>query len=91
MDEAGGGHVKPPRWQAVDLVALVLALGLSLAIVMILVVTGIQVVIGGSFPQVTLSDNATQIITTGMGGLTGLLGAYIGVNRKDKDPPSTPR
>jgi hypothetical protein len=72
------------RWRAVDWIALVLALGLALAIVLILVVSAIQVT-HGSFPQVKLSDNATQIITAGMGGLTGLLGAYIGTNRAGKD------
>lgn len=64
-----------------DWVAIILAIGLSTTIVLILVVSGIQVV-HGSFPQVTLSDNATQIIVAGMGGVTGLLGAYIGVNKK---------
>ena len=76
----------PVQWHPVDWVALVLATGLSLTIVLILVASTIQIV-HGSFPQVKLSDNATQIITTGMGGLTGLIGAYIGVNRAKREPP----
>ena len=72
-------------WRPVDIVALVLALGLSLAICLILIVTGIQVIKGGSIPKVELSENATQILIAGVGGFTGLLGAYIGVNRSGKD------
>jgi hypothetical protein len=33
-------------------------------------------------PDITLSENATQIMIAGIGGLIGLLGAYIGVNKK---------
>ena len=82
----GKSHI---QWQAVDIVALVLALGLTVALCLILVVTGIQVIKGGSFPKVELSENATQILIAGMGGLTGLLGAYIGVNRsrRPSEPP----
>lgn len=77
------------KWRPVDRIALVLAIGLTSALILILVVTGIQVVKGGSFPKVELSENATQILIAGMGGLTGLIGAYIGVNRSGKngDPP----
>jgi hypothetical protein len=65
----------------VDKVAMVLAIGLSLTIVLILVVSAIQV-LEGKFPQIMLSENATQIMIAATGGVTGLLGAYIGVNRK---------
>lgn len=74
----------PTPWRPVDIIAFVLAAGLSLSILLILIVTGIQVVIGGSIPKVELSENATQILIAGIGGLTGLLGAYIGLNRGDK-------
>jgi hypothetical protein len=79
----------PTQWRPVDIVALVLALGLTLSIVMILLVTGLQVALGGSFPQVKLSENSTQILIAGIGGFTGLLGAYIGLNRgsKKSKPP----
>lgn len=72
------------------MVALVLALSLGLTVVLILVVSAIQVV-HGSFPQVKLSENSTQIIIAGTGGLTGLLGAYIGLNRADNKPHKLPR
>jgi len=77
------------QWHPVDWVAVILALGLALTIVMILIVTGIQVIKGATRPQITLSDNATQIITAGTGALAGLLGAYIGVshNGKNGKPP----
>ena len=68
----------------VDWIAFILAIGLSLTIILILVVSAIQVV-HGSFPQVTLSENATQIMIAATGGVTGLLGAYIGTNRKKED------
>ena len=67
-----------------DIVALILAVGLTGSIGLILIVTGLQVALGGSFPKVELSENATQILISGIGGMTGLLGAYIGLNRKSK-------
>ena len=73
------------QWRPVDRVALVLALGLSITIVLILIGSMIQIT-RGSFPQVNLSENATQVLIAGTGGLTGLLGAYIGLNR-DRKPP----
>lgn len=76
------------KWRPVDWVAMVLASSLGLTIVLILVVSAIQVT-HGSFPQVKLSENATQIIIAGSGGLTGLLGAYIGTNR-NRRPPRPP-
>ena len=74
----------PTQWHPVDIVALVLATGLTGSIGLILIVTGLQVALGGSFPKVELSENATQILISGIGGMTGLLGAYIGLNRKSK-------
>jgi hypothetical protein len=69
------------KWHPVDMIALVLATGLSMTIILILIVSAIQI-IHGSFPQVRLSENATQIMIAATGGVTGLLGAYIGVNKK---------
>lgn len=74
----------PTQWHPVDIVALILAAGLTGSIGLILIVTGLQVALGGSFPKVELSENATQILISGIGGMTGLLGAYIGLNRKSK-------
>jgi len=71
------------KWRPVDWVAMVLALALGVTIVLILVASTVQIV-NGSFPQVKLSENATQVLIAGTGGLTGLLGAYIGLNRSKK-------
>jgi hypothetical protein len=75
--------------EPVDLVALILAVALGLLVVLILVATTIQIV-NSSFPQVQLSENATQVLIAGVGGLTGLLGGYIGSRSrsgKDTDRP----
>jgi hypothetical protein len=68
------------KWRPVDRVAMVLACGLGLLGNLILVVTMVQIIDHQS-PELTLSENATQIIITIAGGITGLLGAYVGVNR----------
>jgi hypothetical protein len=73
----------PRRRGPVDDVALVLAVSLGLLVVLILVATMVQI-LNTSFPQVQLSENATQVLVAGTGGLTGLLGAYIGSNRRDR-------
>lgn len=73
-------------WWPVDWIAFVLALGLALSVVLILAVSAFQVVFG-HFPQVTISDNASQIITSVISALAGLLGAYFGRNRSGRKPP----
>jgi hypothetical protein len=80
----GAGPPPSPR-RPVDWVALVLAAALGLTIVLILVATMIQIV-NSSRPQVELSENATQVLVTGVGALSGLLGAYIGSRQRDRDP-----
>lgn len=80
--EPNGKH----DWWPVDWIAFVLASGLALSIVLILAVSAFQVIFG-HFPQVSLSDNATQIITSVASGLTALLGAYFGRNRSGRKPP----
>lgn len=78
---------KEPRrnyteWRAVDRVALVLAASLGVLVNLILVVTLVQI-IDHSTPELQLSENATQIMIAALGAIAGLLGAYIGVSRKD--------
>jgi hypothetical protein len=60
----------------VDLVALVLALGL--VITMILVVTGTTFNRATNDKLSPLGDNTTQIFIAGIGGMVALLGTYIG-------------
>jgi hypothetical protein len=70
-------------WTGVDIVALILAGSLGLISVLILIATTIQIVDHQS-PDLTLSENATQILIAAIGGLTGLLGGYIGFSVKGK-------
>ena len=67
-----------------DRVALVLALALGLIAVLILVVTLVQIV-DHQTPDLTLSENATQVLIASIGGLTGLLGGYLGFRAKGRD------
>lgn len=71
------------EWSAVDRVALVLAASLGILVNLILVTTIVQI-IDHSSPELTLSENATQIIIAAIGATAGLLGAYIGVNRNGR-------
>lgn len=56
--------------------ALVLALGLGLLANLILIGTIVQILHGN--PEVTLSENATQILIASTSGITGVLGGYMG-------------
>jgi hypothetical protein len=68
----------------------VLALALLLLSSLILVGTIVQILHGN--PEVNLSENATQILVASVGGLTGVLGGYMGYRlghrRDDERPPS---
>lgn len=70
--------------EPVDYVAVILALALGLVAVLILVATMVQIV-NAAFPQVELSDNASQVLTTAVGALAGLLGSYIGSKARRGD------
>jgi hypothetical protein len=65
------------RRLGVDLIALVLAVSLGIAIVMIMVSAIINVV-DHQAPTPTLGENTTQVLTSAMGGVVGILGAYVG-------------
>jgi hypothetical protein len=79
-----------------DHVALVLALSLGLLGSLILIGTIVQILHGN--PEVTLSDNAGQILIATVSGLTGVLGGYMGYRLGQRDsgeagkpsPPSPP-
>jgi hypothetical protein len=70
-----------------DLVAVVLACGLALLASLILVGTIVQILHGN--PEVTLSENATQILIATSSGITGVLGGYMGyrLGRHHDDGP----
>jgi hypothetical protein len=85
-DTAENRKRRRTQWRPVARVALTMALGLALLGNLIIIVTMVQIIDHQS-PELTLSENATQIIITIAGGMTGLIGAYIGVNRNSKLPP----
>ena len=64
-----------------DVVAVIIAVSLGLLANLILLTTIIQI-LDHQTPDLTLSENATQILIAAVSGLTGLLGAYIGKNRR---------
>ena len=64
-----------------DVVAVIIAVSLGLLANLILFTTIIQI-LDHQTPDLTLSENATQILIAAVSGLTGLLGAYIGKNRR---------
>jgi hypothetical protein len=62
-----------------DIVAIILACGVSLVLCLIIVGTIVQILHNTpGAPEIQLSENATQIIISGMGGIIGVLGGYIG-------------
>ena len=61
----------------VDAVALVLAAVLGLAVAGLMAAVIISVV-DNRQPVQTLGENTTQVVTAIIGGLTGVLGAYVG-------------
>jgi hypothetical protein len=79
------------RYRAPDVVAIILALGL----VAVGVLIGLALVVNvlkGHNPTPTLGENTTQILTTVMGGLIGVLGSYLGysaflLHESDRPPP----
>jgi hypothetical protein len=71
------------KWRGVDLVAVILAIGFSSVVLLILVATIVQI-LHNERPEVTLSENATQILTSTVGGLSGILGGYVGYSLKSK-------
>jgi hypothetical protein len=77
----------PPRRQrrqrsnltGADIVAIILATGVALVLCLIIVGTIVQILHNApGVPEIQLSENATQIIISGMGGIIGVLGGYIG-------------
>lgn len=73
------------RPQGVDLVAVILATGLSLTTVLIIVATMVQIVANHpGAPQIQLSENATQILIAAIGGVVGVLGGYVGYRLHDR-------
>ena len=58
-----------------DAIALVLAIGIAVALNLIVIETGVAAI---SRSDYTISENATQILTGWGGGIIGILGAVFG-------------
>lgn len=101
-DDAGPSDApgKPPRRRVtgVDLVALVLALTLAMGVALIIVVAIINV-LTHKIPVQALGENTTQLLNSALGGITGIIGSYIGFrgrrrgrggddNEPDPPPPA---
>ena len=77
------------RRPGVDLVALVLAIALGVTVVLIMVSALINVV-DHQAPTPTLGENTTQVLTSAIGGVVGILGAYVGYSfRRRHDESDT--
>lgn len=70
-----------------DAVAVVLSIGVATALNMI---TAAALVDAITSEDPGLSDNATQILTGGFGGVLGVLAAYLGYRVGAASTPSTP-
>ena len=81
-DPTPGPPPGPPRSprRPDDVVALVLAAALTIAVTLI----GLAIVINvaqGHNPNPTLGENTTQVLTATVGGIIGILGTYLGGHR----------
>ena len=59
------------------MVAFVLAVALGMTILLILV-TAVIIIVDREAPTPSLGENTTQVLTSAVGGVVGILGAYIG-------------
>lgn len=67
------------RFTGVDVVAIILAIGVSLLACLIIIGTIIQILHNApGLPEIQLSENATQILIAAIGGIVGVLGGYVG-------------
>jgi len=75
----------------VDIVAIILAIGVSLVLCLIIVGTIVQILHNApNVPEIQLSENATQILIAAIGGIVGVLGGYIGYRMHGSKPPENP-
>lgn len=62
-----------------DLVAVILAFGMVLALNLFIVAAAIEAYANAITLPIGLSDNATQVMTGWGGGIIGVIGALVGV------------
>jgi hypothetical protein len=70
----------------VDIVAIILAAGLTILVLAIVVgaIINITTAFSGTKFTATLSENVTQVLTAAIGGLIGVLGSYIGFRARPR-------
>lgn len=82
------GPKRRRNFTGVDIVAIILALGLSVLVVMIIIATIVQILNNSKdVPEIQLSENSTQILIAAIGGIVGVLGGYVGYRLHSKNPP----
>jgi hypothetical protein len=76
------------KWATTDLVAVILATGMVVALNVFIVSAAIEAYANAITLPVGLSDNATQVLTGWGGGLIGVIGALVGmrVGRAQRPP-----
>jgi len=79
-------HLSDARRRSADVVAVILAAGLGVVMILIMV-TAIVNVVDRQAPTPTLGENTTQVLTSSIGGVIGILGAYVGYSFR---PPRGP-
>lgn len=77
------------RLNTTDLVAIILAAGMVLALNLFIVSAIFEANANPITLPVGLSDNATQVLTGWGGGIVGVIGALVGVRvgRRHPEPP----
>jgi hypothetical protein len=66
-----------------DWVAIILAGGISVAVIALVVGVTVGAIKNGSTAS-TLSDNESQVLTAAFGGMIGVLGAWVGYRARDR-------
>ena len=80
------------RRPAGDWIAIILASGIALSVIILVIGTVIGGVRNGN-SAATLSENEAQVITAAIGGMVGVLGAWVGyraAGRHDTDDEPWP-
>jgi len=79
-------------WTTTDLVAIILATGMVVAMNLFIVAAIIEANANPITLPIGLSDNATQVLTGWGGGMIGVIGALVGirVGRHIPPPESSP-